>query len=71
MYFGMKEHIGVDADRGMVHTATTANVADVTEVPSLLHGKERHVFGNTGYIARRSAHPNTGESSGLPPSAAW
>ena len=32
-YFGMKAHIGVDADSGLVHTVTTtpANVADVTQ----------------------------------------
>ena len=51
-YFGMKAHIGVDAESGLVHTVTgtAANVADVTEVPNLLHGKERHVFGDAGYI---------------------
>lgn len=32
-FFGMKAHIGVDRDSGLVHTVTTtpANVADVTE----------------------------------------
>lgn len=51
-FFGMKAHIGVDAESGLVHTVTgtAANVADVTEVPNLLHGKERHVFGDAGYI---------------------
>ena len=34
-HFGMKAHIGVDADSGLVHTVTTtaANVADVEQVP--------------------------------------
>ena len=51
-FFGMKAHIGVDAESGLVHTVTgtAANVADVTEMPNLLHGKERHVFGDAGYI---------------------
>ena len=33
MYFGMKAHIGVDADSGLVHTVrgTSGNVTDVTE----------------------------------------
>lgn len=33
MYFGMKAHIGVDADSGLVHTvlSTSGNVHDVTE----------------------------------------
>lgn len=50
-YFGMKAHIGVDAQSGLVHTVTTtaANVADVTEVAKLLHGKETMVFGDAGY----------------------
>ena len=50
-YFGMKAHIGVDEVTGLVHTvvSTAANVADVTEVANLLHGKERHVFGDAGY----------------------
>jgi IS5 family transposase len=50
-YFGMKAHIGVDADSGLVHTVrgTAANVSDVTEANSLLHGEEREVFGDAGY----------------------
>ncbi len=50
-YFGMKAHIGVDADSGMVHTVTTtaANVADVTQAEHLLHGKETHLHGDAGF----------------------
>lgn len=50
-YFGMKAHIGVDADSGFVHTvlATSANVADVTEAHALLHGEETIAFGDAGY----------------------
>lgn len=50
-YFGMKAHIGVDADSGLVHTVrgTLGNVADVTQGNSLLHGKETDVFGDAGY----------------------
>ena len=41
--FGMKAHIGVDVESGLVHTVTTtaANVADLAEVAELLHGKEK------------------------------
>ncbi len=51
-YFGMKAHIGVDAEGGMVHTVTTtaANVADVMEVDKLLHGKEKAAYADAGYI---------------------
>lgn len=50
-YFGMKAHIGVDADSGLVHTVrgTAGNVSDVLEVSSLLHGHETDAFGDAGY----------------------
>lgn len=50
-HFGMKAHIGVDADSGLVHTVTTtaANEADVTQVADLLHGKEEDVYADSGY----------------------
>ena len=50
-YFGMKAHIGVDAESGLVHTVrgTPANVNDVVEANSLLHGAEADVFGDAGY----------------------
>lgn len=47
-YFGMKAHIGVDADTGLVHSVATtpANIADITQVPRLLHGAETRVWGD-------------------------
>jgi IS5 family transposase len=50
-FFGMKAHIGVDADSGLVHTvtATAANEADVEQVTDLLHGKEEQVWADSGY----------------------
>jgi IS5 family transposase len=50
-HFGMKAHIGVDADSGLVHTVrgTAANVNDVVEGNSLLHGDETVVFADAGY----------------------
>ena len=50
-YFGMKAHIGVDADSGLVHTVrgTAANVSDVAEANSLLHGQETDGYGDAGY----------------------
>ena len=50
-HFGMKAHIGVDADSGLVHTVigTAANVNDVTQAAGLLHGKEKHAWGDAGY----------------------
>jgi IS5 family transposase len=51
-HFGMKAHIGADADSGLVHSVlgTAANVHDVTQSHSLVHGEEAHVFGDAGYV---------------------
>ena len=50
-YFGMKAHIGVDADSGLVHTVrgTAGNVSDVIEANTLLHGEETEAWGDAGY----------------------
>lgn len=50
-YFGMKAHIGVDADSGLVHSVigTAAIVNDVTQAGALLHGQEEAAFGDAGY----------------------
>jgi IS5 family transposase len=50
-YFGMKAHIGVDADSGLVHSVSTtpANEPEVEEVALLLHGKEVVAHGDAGY----------------------
>lgn len=55
-HFGMKAHIGVDADSGLVHTVTTtaANEADVEQVADLLHGKETQVWADSGYRGAQS-----------------
>ena len=56
-HFGMKAHIGVDADSGLVHTVigTAANVNDVTQAGALVHGEEADVFADAGYqgVAKR------------------
>ena len=50
-YFGMKAHIGVDAESGLVHTVrgTSGSVNDVVEANALLHGEEAEVWGDAGY----------------------
>lgn len=50
-HFGMKAHIGVDAESGIVHTlvTTTANVHDVTQAHALLHCERKVVFCDAGY----------------------
>ena len=51
-YFGMKAHIGVDAQSGLVHSVETtpANESDVATAHALLHGGEERVWGDAGYL---------------------
>jgi len=49
--FGLKTHIGVDSESGLVRvvTGTPANTADVTEIDKLLTGEEGTVHADAGY----------------------
>jgi len=49
-HFGMKAHVGTDK-RGIVHSLTTtaANVSDFSQLPQLLHGQERELYGDQAY----------------------
>jgi IS5 family transposase len=62
-YFGMKAHIGVDSQSGLVHTLVTtpANVNDVTQAHALLHGEETAAYGDAGYqgVEKREENQNT------------
>jgi IS5 family transposase len=50
-HFGMKAHIGADADSGLVHSlhATSANDSDVAHTHEVLHGQEMKAFLDAGY----------------------
>ncbi len=63
-YFGMKAHIGVDADSGLVHTVrgTSGNVNDVVEGNSLLHGQETEAWADAGY---QGAHKRPDAAKGV------
>lgn len=54
-YFGMKAHIGVDSWTKLIHSvaATPANVHDSQVLPSLLHGDETMVWGDSAYTGQR------------------
>lgn len=51
-HFGMKAHIGADAQSGLVHTvvSTAAHVSDVSQTANLLHGEETCVGADAGYV---------------------
>ena len=63
-YFGMKAHIGVDAESGLVHTVrgTSGNVNDVVKAHTLLHGDETEVFADAGY---QGAHKRPDAQDGV------
>ena len=50
-YFGMKAHMGVDAESGLAHRleTTSANVSDVATAHAVLHGGEEQVWGDSGH----------------------
>ena len=59
-YFGMKAHISVDANSGLVHTVgiTTASDHDNSVIGELIREDDRAVFGDKGYAsdqAKRAA----------------
>ena len=61
-HFGMKAHIGVDSETGIVHSMTTtaANAHDITEAHNLLHGRETAVWGDAGYQGVGKREENLG-----------
>ena len=61
-HFGMKAHIGVDADTGIVHSLSTtaANAHDVTEAHHPLHGGETLVWCDAGYQGGHKGEENLG-----------
>jgi len=52
----MKLHIGVDSQTGLAHSAvvTAANVHDKHPLPSLLHGAEQRVYGDSAYASQEA-----------------
>ena len=61
-HFGMKTHIGVDSETGIVHSMSTtaANVHDVTGTHNLLHGGETTVWGDAAYQGVDKREENLG-----------
>lgn len=65
-YFGMKAHVGVDADSGIVHSleTTTAKTHDSQVWDALMHGNETSVWADKGYVhaAREVAFTKDGDA---------
>jgi len=56
-FFGMKAHIGVDADSGVTHSleTSTAKLHDSQVWDEMLHGKEASVWADKGYVSAERA----------------
>jgi IS5 family transposase len=65
--YGMKVHIGVDKDTGLIRSVeiTAANVHDLTPAADLLHGKLRVVYADAGYQGIEKHVKMVGRSSGF------
>lgn len=52
-YFGMKAHVGVDAESGVTHSleTSTARVHDSQVWDEVLHGEESSVWADKGYVS--------------------
>ena len=66
-YFGMKVHIGVDKDNGLIHSieTTSANVHDLTAAAELLHGDETVVYADSGYQGIEKREEMKGKAIGF------
>lgn len=50
-HFGMKHHIGVDSEKGLIHSleSTTAKDSDISKLEDCLHGAEEIISGDKAY----------------------
>jgi len=68
-YFGMKAHIGVDAESGVTHSleTLTAKLHDSQVWEALLHGEEASVWADKGYVSaeREAAFAGPGKVWGV------
>ena len=57
-YFGFKSHIGVDQKSGLTHTleVTNAKTTDREKLEDLLHGEEKAIIGDKGYVNQNDKH---------------
>lgn len=74
-HFGMKAHIGADAQSGLVHSlhTTPAHASDVAHTADVLHGDETQVFADAGYTGaqQRAEVVQTQLDGGIRPDVDW
>ena len=67
-FFGIKAHMGLDKDSGLIHAVATsaANVHDLTVAAELLHGEERVIYGAAGYQVLHKGEEMAGQDVECP-----
>ncbi len=74
-HFGMKAHIGADADSGLVHSlhVTAANESDVAHAHRLLHGQETTAHTDAGYtgVEKRAEVIEARKQNRIHPDLQW
>jgi len=74
-HFGMKAHVGADADSGLVHSlhTTAANESDIAHTHHLLHGEESQVHLDAGYtgVERRDEIKQAQEQGTIRADISW
>ena len=63
-HFGMKLHIGTDTGGGVIRSGDRCIVHDICVMEDLLHGDERVIYGDKGYVSeeRREAAERSGKT---------
>ena len=74
-HFGMKAHIGVHAESGLVHSvhAAAANESDVAHTHELRHGHEERVHADAGYadVDKRAEITRAQQEGGIRKDVKW
>ena len=72
-HFGMKAHIGADDESGLVHTviSTAANISDISQTDKLLHGNEKRVGADAGYVGALKREAVQQKVEAMPHAVRW
>lgn len=71
--FGMKAHIGADDQSGLVHTviSTAAHVSDISQTADLMHGEEKRMGADAGYVGVEKRDEVKAKLKAMPHAVTW
>lgn len=72
-HFGMKAHIGADDQSGLVHTviSTAAHVSDISQTADLMHGEEKRMGADAGYVGVEKRDEVKAKLKAMPHAVTW